>query len=85
MYSRTQQQRLQQQWLQQRLQQQLLSQHSSDKENLSQAANSMVCLQSQWRGGSINNCKKRASKLNIRTKCTSIAAQNKKNNKYHAN
>jgi hypothetical protein len=80
MYSRTPQQRLELQRLQQRLLQKLLSHRSSDKENLSQAAN-MVGLQSQWRGGSIQNCRKRAFKLNKRTKCRSIAAQKKKNDK----
>jgi hypothetical protein len=62
-----------------RLQEQLLLQHScSGKENFSEAA-SMVGLQSQWRGGSIKNCKKRAVKLKIRSFCRNIAKQHKKN------
>jgi hypothetical protein len=78
-YARTHQQRLEQQRLQLRLQEQLLLQHGcSGKENSSEVAN-MAGLQSQWRGGSIKNCKKRAVKLKIRSNCRKIAKQHKKN------
>jgi hypothetical protein len=39
----------------------------------------MVGLQSQWRGGSIKNCKKRAVKLKIRSNCRKISEQHKEN------
>jgi hypothetical protein len=77
-YARTHPQRLEQQRL--RLQEQLLFlQHScSGNEKSSEAANT-VGLQSQWRGGSIKNYKKRAVKLKVRSNCRKIAKQHKKN------
>ena len=72
-YVRTQQQRLEQQRLHQRL-----GDQCSGKENFSEAAN-MVGLQSQWRGGSIKNCRKRAVQLKIRSNCRKIAEEHKKN------
>jgi hypothetical protein len=75
-YARTQQQRLELQRLHQRL-----GEQCSGKENFSEAAN-MVGLQSQWRGGSIKNCRKRAVQLKIRSNCRKIADKHKKNKNF---
>ena len=75
-YASTQHHRLPQQ-----LHEQLLLHSCSGKENSSEAAN-MVGLQSQWRGGSIKNCKMRAVKLKIRSNSRKIAEQHKKNKRF---